>query len=200
MVIMGSFLNDFSFSPLMESRVWAIGNYGASIILILATLFLHTRLEMHIAALGLAIVLLSHLVLLSRERWDATHYLGLLYLILSTIFLILFVATRHTGVSYLTGAVLIFGAMALIIMELVAGWRTYKALDRMTSGKDEEPALEELEPYEKKVRLLAKKGETSFHREDCPLLQEVPVAELIQLDSRDEAIAYEMTPCKTCKP
>lgn len=187
----------------MKAKSWSLANYGLSIIFILAIMFLTTTLTMYFAAIAFSLVLISQLILLYKERWDGTHYLGLAFLMLSSIFLLLFVGITHSGVTYIYGTVMILAAMAFIVMEMTDGWRNYSILNRMASQEDEveEPLLEPVEAYEPVAyRLLAKQGSTTFHREECRTLQQTKVAELIQLASREEAEAYAMEPCKICKP
>jgi hypothetical protein len=194
----------------MKRKAWALFTYGLAIILLFIVLLVRGPDELLAAAFLLIVNLASLLLLLSRERqWDWSHWLGLCYLVLTAPFIILFLAAKHTGVSYLYGATLILASFVLFIVELLISWRT-SALNRLLARfhDDEEPAAEREEEGELVVeqirgrrerRFLARKGATVYHRNGCIALRRVPKEELLDI-SEGEAKAYGLTPCRACKP
>ena len=193
----------------MERKAWALINYGLNILLLFVILLIQGADDRLVVALLLIVNLVSLLVLLSCERhWDATHWLGLCLLILTAAFVILFVGTSRTGVSYLYGASLILATLVVFIAETVAGWRG-TLLGRLLSHfhgesepeKDEEEhdlIVEEIMPHHER-RLLTRKGTILYHKEGCIALRNVPKTDLVEI-SDGEALAYGLTPCKACKP
>lgn len=195
----------------MQHKAWALASYSLNILLLLAVLLVRVPADTIIASTILVLNLCSLLVLLSLEHsWDATHWLGLSLLILTTPFVILFLATNHTGVSYLYGATLILANFCLIIVELVAGWRSTIFNSILSRFHREEPAaekapeqedilVEEVHAHPPERKLLTRKGTTLYHKEGCIALRNVPKTEIIEI-SDGEALAYDLQPCKACKP
>lgn len=186
----------------MKAKAWTLLTYGLNILFLLALLLLKNPDARLIAVFLIMIDMAGLLTILGREKWDVTHYLGLCLLLLTSIFLLLYLAYRHTGVTYLYGGVLILASMVLLAVELIAGWRSYKIIDRLMKKNgplEEETPIETLEPLKPKERLFAKQGSTTYHMENCRTLQQTKVVDLVQL-TREEADAYEMHPCKVCKP
>jgi len=118
---------------------------------------------------------------------------------------------RTIGVTYLLGAVLILASMALIVLELVAGWRSYRFVDHMVNRKFRPKSHEEGETDDVIVETVTAKrprgyklvtmlNSTVYHKESCPTLQKTPVAQLVELSSEQEAESYGLKPCKFCKP
>jgi hypothetical protein len=194
----------------MRQKGWALFTYGLSIVLLFLMLLVRGPDELLAAAFLLAVNLASLLLLLGRERgWDWTHWLGFGFLVLTAPFIILFLAVKHTGVSYIYGASLILASFVLFIVELLATWRR-SALNRLLARLhgDEEPAAEQEEEGELVVeqirgrterKFLARKGATVYHRDGCIALRRVPKEELLEI-SEGEAKAYGLTPCRACKP
>lgn len=203
----------------MYHKVWAIACYALDIALLLALLFVHDSLARLVIAGLLLIDQASLLILLFRERtWDGTHRLGLAYLFLTGTFALLYLVVKTIGVTYLLGAVLVLATMALIILELVAGWRSYRFVDRMVnrnprpeSHKDRLESHEEDETDDVIVetvtakrpcayKLVTMRNSNVYHKESCPTLQKTPVAQLVELSSEQEAESYGLKPCRFCRP
>ncbi len=198
MVNINIFLKGSCFTNRMERTVWALINYAVSILLLVVLLFVQSR-DANLLVAGLhVLVLISFLALLAVEQWDSTHMLALSYLLVASLFLLLYLTIQHAGVTFVYGAILILAGLVLFIVEIIAGWRSYRFLDRLVEGKkEEEPAIHEVtaRPIE---RLVAKGGTNVFHQEECRMLQRAAVSDLIQFTSRDEAEALGLEPCKIC--
>lgn len=193
----------------MQHKAWALLNYSLNILLLLAVLLVRLPTDTIITSALLMLNLCSLLALLSLEPdWDATHWLGLYLLILTALFVILFLATTHTGVSCLYGATLILASFCLIITESIANWRSSAFNQFLNKFHPDETTLEqpeqddiiveEITPHHER-KLLTRKGTTTYHKEGCITLRNVPKEDLIEI-SDGEALAYDLAPCKACKP
>jgi|GEM_PF-4260565 len=49
-------------------------------------------------------------------------------------------------------------------------------------------------------KLFTKKGTITLHREDCRTLKNIKISDLVEIHSMEEAQAYDLKPCKVCKP
>ncbi len=208
------FLNAPFFSPVMERKAWATITYAVSLALTLLLLFLQDPDQRLAAAALILLDLVSLLILLAREEeWDATHWLGLGYLLLSCVFALLYLVTPTTGVSYLLGAAIILAALVLFVVELVAGWRSYPFLGRLSghaprdtapamtendSGETDEIVIESVKPRRKAYGLATERGAKVYHRDTCRLLAKKDG--VVPLSSAEEAQSYGLKPCRFCKP
>ncbi|MBR9692972.1 hypothetical protein GOV07_03520 [Candidatus Woesearchaeota archaeon] len=182
----------------MKLRGPAILVHALTIVLVIGLLFSQNPDSRLGLAVLLTITLAGLLTLLIKEEWDGTHWVSLGQLFIIGLFLIIFLAVPHTGVTLLLGAVLVLSAFVLLIMEAVAGWRSYTFLDKLTNGTPQKTqVLQEVEPTEK---LFARGGGDTYHLESCRTLGNTKIADLIHLNSHEEAKNYGLHPCKICKP
>ncbi len=201
----------------MERKAWAIVSYGLLILFTLLLLILPTIDEKLLVGFLLLVTTASLLAILSQETaWDGTHWLALATVFIAAPFTILYFAVRVTGVTYVYGAILVLLSFTLIIVELAVGWRSSKLFNKLLRHGAKRPEKEEkkrdgeeadefvVEPVTGKgvasgVRLVARKGSTTFHKASCGLIATAKPGDLIKVTA-GEAEAYGLRPCKACKP
>lgn len=180
--------------PMKHKRL-AILTYWLDILFLLLILFLQ-RPEYQLLALALLFAnQAGRIILLAYEKWNWTHKIAISHLILITLFALLFLTTRVTGVSYIYGGVLILASFIFLILELSAGWRSVNIIDRFLRKDDE--LVVELGAKKKDEIFVAKQGSKTYHLRSCRTLKKRD--KLVEL-SANEAKAYSLRPCKVCKP
>jgi len=203
MVITGIFLNSCVFNVAMEHKIMAIVAHGVLIMGVLLLFFAPTFDFRLMAGLLVIADLAALLIILVSERpWDATHLLSLSLVVLGAAFVILFLGTRITGVSYLFGGFLIIQALFLTVVEIVEDWRSYRMFDKFIGHPHEhrELVVETLHAKKKAAyRLLAPEGGKLYHRDSCRVLAKKP-GKTIELHSVEEATSFGLKPCGFCKP
>ncbi|RME31303.1 hypothetical protein D6789_03120 [Candidatus Woesearchaeota archaeon] len=166
--------------------------YALAILFTLNLLLSHQLLTGFLLALTLLWLLILHWHTLV---WRSADYQGMLFIILSGIFIILITVFPVSFWTSAFGALLILDALFLLVHRFVALRRVQTLFDRFANGQAE-PRVERLVREEEPTLVVATQGGTTYHRADCRLLGTKNVVQL----SVKEAAVYGLKPCTTCKP
>ncbi len=198
----------------MERKAWVLSAYAIHIVLMLVILFLGEPDASLVANALLLLDMVSLLILVANERWHATCGLAIGLIVVTAPFVILWLATPRTGISYLYGGILVLAGFILLIVELILGWRGYrfpaarqarrrdgrKRQDRKRQDKEQEGQAIEAITTTPQERYLATGGASVYHRVGCRSLDRANADELIHLSSKAEAEGLGLEPCTLCKP
>ena len=192
----------------MNEKGWALFNYAFAILFLLVLLFMRDPDYALVGALLLVATLASQLLLLHRELdWDVSHFLGLGFLLLTSLFTIIFLIWEQTTLSIIFASLLLLFAAILIIGESIEELDSWSPFDYFLRGKLQHQAVHEddwvveaIQPREVGEQFYTTGGSTIYHTDGCRSLQRKKKDDVIELSSREETLAYGLTPCKVCKP